>query len=431
MYSVDYGGIPVHDPGRGLLATSCTIKESADAAAVVSMSLPPGHPASGSFEPMSCSRELTVRDGGEVVFSGRVTSVEESPLDGSCTVSAEDASAYLNDTIQEPYENYNAPNQNWDAHINAPSDAGELFAFMIERHNRQCHADAKVLQVGINVGGAFGEVERASGQRQTTKAELRDKLLSLGGYLHVDYSHVPRRIDWLGENGLGNAPQGVTFAVNLLDVTRKRGNTDLITAIVPVGSASGGGSEVTLQGGESVPGAYRVEDGMVIDIDAAARYGVIAKSETYETSDPQALAEDACDDIARLALGLEQVEVSALDLHALDGSVPSVRVLEWVTVTLGDGRATQMMCTGRTVDVCEPAKTMFSFGAKLHTLVGGVTRASERIREAGTDVSIAKAEAASRSRVFRGAEPTPPYSDGDLWCTDDGKIYVCKTAKEV
>lgn len=149
-------------------------------------------------------------------------------------VLCEGALAWLNDTIQRPFEFPVDP-----THA-APAD---YFAFLINRHNEQEPAERQ-LHVGIcTVEDPNNYIVRSDTQYSTTMQLLREGLLNtLGGYLWVRYEGADTYIDYLADfDILANQP--IRLGLNLLSLETAQRGAEICTAILPLGAMD----ETTMQ----------------------------------------------------------------------------------------------------------------------------------------------------------------------------------------
>ena len=149
LWTIDYGGRPLHDPRRGEVALSASLSEEMGRSATLTMRLPATSAHALEVAPMDARREVVATCDGEVQFMGRATRVETA-LDGTATIECEGARAYLNDTVLRPYANYRA--QDFHGEPDAPTDAGDLFRWMVAEHNARCGDLAHRFAVGEVAG---------------------------------------------------------------------------------------------------------------------------------------------------------------------------------------------------------------------------------------------------------------------------------------
>lgn len=377
MLRIDYGAEPLLDPRAGVFLSEAAFHWKAGQAGRFTAVLPPGHPLAGRVRVMDAASEVTLHEGGRIAWQGRLTSIERR-FDGSVAVEGEDALAYLNDSVVPPYANYGAPD--YEGEPNAPRDAGELFAWLVERHNERAFLDSKRFRPGRSAAGR--ELLRSSTVWPTTASEIKSKLLGTGGVLAVRYEGGAKVLDWL-DDGAGEGGQEIEFGRNLLEFAREESAADVVNGIIPF-SKPRDGAPVSLDGwGGSTRGDYALAGGMVFDQAQASVQGVIAEKREYEAPTPEKLAEMAMADLDSAKLAVSSIEVSAVDLSAIDPSAPPIRYLDWVTVSSRPhGFRASMLCVERRLDALDPSKTRYVFGASRRTLTGGQARTEQYIRSA-------------------------------------------------
>lgn len=403
LWTIDYGGRPLHDPRQGEVALSASLSEEMGRSATLTMRLPATSAHALEVAPMDARREVVATCDGEVQFMGRATRVETA-LDGTATIECEGARAYLNDTVLRPYANYRA--QDFHGEPDAPTDAGDLFRWMVAEHNARCGDLAHRFAVG-EVAGDGVELLRSSTQWPTTLSEIQSKLVDgWGGQVEVSYGRDERKtLNW-HRDGSCRAAQRVEFGSNLMEFAVASGSTDVVTAVAPTWRMDGQDADATLSGVRaddvSLPDGFRLVGDEVRHDGGCSSHGVICERRSYDVSSAQAAVEAACSDLVRSALGVESVDVTALDLAAIDPSVRPIRLLEWVDVSARPlGFSARMMCVSRDVDLLDPSRTRYGLGATRKTLTNGLTASETHIQalEEATSVSVAALTDAQRKHA--------------------------------
>ena len=398
LYRLTYGADVLHDPRMGTLAEKLSLTEELGRSATLSAKLAPGEGAAGHVEPMDARREIVLWQDGTPIFMGRATSIDTA-MDGTVTIKAEDSRAYLNDTRLPPYATYAA--SGWKGEPNAPQDAGELFRWMLERHNATCGSALRRFRVG-DCAGTGMQALRASSQWPKTLAEMTDKLTDLlGGDIQTSYlPDGTKQLDWLAD-GRGRAAQTVEFGENLLDFAQTREATDIVTAIVPYikrGKAEAAPLTAEERGSCAIPQGCEWRGGMLVRTEAAEAHGIIWEKRDYECEKAQTAIDDAASDLAAASLGIETIDISALDLSSIDPSVKPIRLLEWVDVRARQlGFSARVMCVKRELDCLDPASTKYTLGATRKTLTNGLV-ASQTHLQALADESTKSVAALTQSQ---------------------------------
>ena len=391
MYILKYAGSVLHDPRTDTQISAGTLKEESGQSPTLSLTIQPTHPLWDSFTRdtvMLPSREVELLEfeTGIVLFRGRVRAVSME-FDGSKKLTCEGAMAYLNDTTVRPYKTYDTDEIECD--INAPAEANKLFEWFIEQHNAHVMNACEKFRIGVNTGANYGKLQRGTGTGPATLKEMRDKLeKACGGWLRVRYDATGSIIDWLPDTGAAEATQRVELGSNLLDLDTQVDGKDIYTAIVPVGKTGKGQDEYKVNVSAEtayVPFGFAIQGDAVVDMAAVEKYGLIEKTMSYDLDKPQALADKAVADLAAGKLD-DSIEVSAFDLHNLNEQTLPIDFLDRVFVKSGPhGIERYMICSGRTINLTNPAATQFKLGAITATLTKGGTSSQESAQE-----SIAK-----------------------------------------
>ncbi|WP_314018394.1 phage tail protein [Lancefieldella parvula] len=391
MYILKYAGSVLHDPRTDVQISAGTLKEESGQSSTLSLTIQPTHPLWDSFTRdtvMLPNREVELFEveTGLVLFRGRVRAISME-FDGSKKLTCEGAMAYLNDTTVRPYKTYDTDEIECD--INAPAEANKLFEWFIEQHNSHVMNACEKFIIGVNAGANYGKLQRGTGTRPATLKEMRDKLeKACGGWLRVRYDATGSIIDWLPDTGAAEATQRVELGSNLLDLDTQVDGKDIYTAIVPVGKTGKGEDEHKVNVSAEtayVPFGYAIQGDAVVDMTAVEKYGLIEKTMSYDLDTPQALADKAVADLAAGKLD-DSIEVSAFDLHNLNEQTLPIDFLDRVFVkSEPHGIERYMICSGRTINLTNPAATQFKLGAITATLTRGGTSSQESAQE-----SIAK-----------------------------------------
>lgn len=391
MYILKYAGSVLHDPRIDVQISAGTLKEESGQSPTLSLTIQPTHPLWDSFTRdtvMLPNREVELFEveTGLVLFRGRVRAISME-FDGSKKLTCEGAMAYLNDTTVRPYKTYDTDEIECD--INAPAEANKLFEWFIEQHNSHVMNACEKFIIGVNAGANYGKLQRGTGTRPATLKEMRDKLeKACGGWLRVRYDATGSIIDWLPDTGAAEATQRVELGSNLLDLDTQVDGKDIYTAIVPVGKTGKGSDEHKVNVSAEtayVPFGFAIQGDAVVDMTAVEKYGLIEKAMSYDLDKPQALADKAVADLAAGKLD-DSIEVSAFDLHNLNEQTLPIDFLDRVFVKSSPhGIERYMICSGRTINLTNPAATQFKLGAITATLTRGGTSSQESAQE-----SIAK-----------------------------------------
>lgn len=168
---------------------------------------------------------ITVKNGDRIISKSRILD-DSLGWENEKRITTEGVLAWLNDTVQRPFE---FPVD--DEHT-TPAD---YFAFLLNRHNAQ--STRQVLVGNVTVTDPNNYISRSDSEYSSTYTLLKEGLLDThGGYLVPRYEGGAVYLDYLAEfSTLANQP--VEFGLNLLTLKSERKGADIATAILPLGKA--------------------------------------------------------------------------------------------------------------------------------------------------------------------------------------------------
>lgn len=406
MYQIRYDNHILYDPRVAndrdkLRLLDFNARFSVSAAGSVSMTLPPDHPLLGKLAVRMGRVELL--DDGYTTFRGHPIR-KTTAFDGRLTVECEGDMAYLNDSAVAPY---NFPEDYLeDLDYQQAAKSGNVIAFwlkkLIERHNRQTSPRQQLHLGEVTVKDPNNYITRSNSKFSTTWETISEKLIksSLGGYLLPRYEQDGTYIDYLAELPYTNV-QEVRYAHNLLNQTTEQDGTDVFSAVIPIGAES-----LTI---ETLPDGPITEDVikdgvMVYSKQARQRYGNVTRSMEFKNVTTLPVLQQRAVQALAVGMGLpESIEVSAIDLHAVDGSIPSFRV-------------------GRLVRVVDPAG---------HTAVYPLTEISPKILEPGaTRIVLGRAQRSYMTDIRDQTHQTNQRIEDERKKTDNQISQVTRTTTE-
>lgn len=437
MYTATYGGDALYDPrDQSLQLYDVELRSSMDEADELTFSVPATHPLAGTFAVMGRSKEVSLMDGGEEVFRGRVRRVSRDFL--NCEkVECESMRAYLNDATVPPHTT-GEPEEGSEAE-RVGATVGELFSWYIAQYNLRV-PQAQRMHQGVVDGERVhgGEVSVSEASRvKAWEAIKRNIVDAYGGYVRVRREGGLMYVDLLAD-GTEETAQRIEFGVNMLDLTGEEDGTSFATRIVPVGTTvevsheepkvdeegnpvygEDGTQEtekvVDVEAGQpvhiwsyadtSLPnGCYKMGDAVINGV-AELSMGVIEDCREYDLSTPAELVDAALRDLATSCFG-DTVEVKAVDMHLADGGVPAIRVGQYVRAVSGPhGLDAWFLCRERTLHPGDPARDTYVLGTDAGTLTGAqARRLSELNASVGEGVEIARGSdrKAAQSAVAAG-----------------------------
>lgn len=437
MYTATYGGDALYDPrDQALQLYDVELRSPMDEADELTFSVPATHPLAGTFEVMGRLKEVSLMDGGEEVFRGRVRRVSRDFL--NCEeVECEGMRAYLNDATVPPHTTGEPEEGSEEERVGAT--VGELFSWYIAQYNLRV-PQAQRMHQGIVEGERVhgGEVSVSEASRvKAWEAIKRNIVDAYGGYVRVRREGGLMYVDLLAD-GTQETAQRIEFGVNLLDLTGEEDGTSFATRIVPVGTTvevsheepkvdeegnpvygEDGTQEtekvVDVEAGQPVHiwsyadtglpnGCYKMGDA-VINGAAELSMGVIEDCREYDLSTPAELVDAALRDLATSCFG-DTVEVKAVDMHLADGGVPAIRVGQYVRAVSGPhGLDAWFLCRERTLHPGDPARDTYVLGTNTGTLTGAQARRLAALNASvGEGVEIARdsGRKAAQSSVVAG-----------------------------
>lgn len=448
MYTATYGGDALYDPrDQSLQLYDVELRSSMDEADELTFSVPATHPLAGTFAVMGRSKEVSLMDGSEEVFRGRVRRVSRDFL--NCEkVECESMRAYLNDATVPPHTT-GEPEEGSEAE-RVGATVGELFSWYIAQYNLRV-PQAQRMHQGVVDGERVhgGEVSVSEASRvKAWEAIKRNIVDAYGGYVRVRREGGLMYVDLLAD-GTEETAQRIEFGVNMLDLTGEEDGTSFATRIVPVGTTvevsheepkvdeegnpvygEDGTQEtekvVDVEAGQPVHiwsyadtglpnGCYKMGDAVINGV-AELSMGVIEDCREYDLSTPAELVDAALHDLATSCFG-DTVEVKAVDMHLADGGVPAIRVGQYVRAVSGPhGLDAWFLCRERTLHPGDPARDTYVLGTDAGTLTGAqARRLSELNASVGEGVEIARVSdrKAAQSAVAAGEAKSEAAAAGE------------------
>lgn len=336
--------IPITNPDYAFIDP--VVKTEMGKAGSMEFSVLPNHPYYNCWAQMKTL--VWVEMGNDVLFRGRVLTIDLSPFDGTKKIHCEGDLAFLMDSLQE---------------LTHEADRSEIscedyLENLIDAHNDQVDSYKKIYlgQVpgkyssGIHSAQKLDPPDKkyGSGSWETTMDALEELTSDYGGYLRTRWTNGYCYLDWLDCFFDRNQhTESIALGKNLIELNCTTEVENIFTVLVPVGSKNS--DEIYIDGygysGSStwsgkyitVPDLVRLADEGVIDSSdlslgyhtredyatSVARYGYIYKTQKFENANTQAkLFEYATDWMLHNYMGgLTSFSVTALDLHHLNPNV--------------------------------------------------------------------------------------------------------------
>lgn len=285
---------------------------------------------------------------GSLVFMGRAFTPEYD-WNNTAIYTCEGVLGYLNDTIMRPY--------------GYSGTATFVLNKILTTHNSQVEAKKQIQLGTVNVSGSFGIEED---EYSTCMDALAKVLEMLPGYIKIRVSGGVTYLDYLQQYTTANT-QPIRFGENLLDLKKYKSIEELKTAIIPLGATLDDGAVVNIA-------SVNNNVDYIYDASAVSAYGWIWGTVTWDSIEtPAALLAKAQSYLNELVALPETVEVSAVDLAAIDANIERFKLGGATTmISVPHGISKTAILTEKTTHFTDPASDTITIGAttKEKTLTG-------------------------------------------------------------
>lgn len=323
------------------------VKLSGTASGTATITMPPGHPAMDAF--IDYKTVVTIYRHDVLLFRGRALYPEDDFYNRR-TITCEGERGFLQDSVVRPYLYQDSPTA--------------IFEDLIAIHNSQVDASKAFVVGTVTVTDANDYLRMESSTAEQT-ADVLDKLVKReGGYIVFTTNDEGQRvIHWYADPGYRSG-QSIQFGSNLLDFSRSGEGTDMATAIIPYGAENEEtGQRVTIES---------VNDGLdfIQDDNAVALRGFIMRPVYWDdVTEPANLLTKAQQYLAKSRNLVTSLELSAVDLSALDKDIDSFRVLDLVRVRSKPHNVDEdFLLTERTYNLLDPSRDKVTLGKEISTL---------------------------------------------------------------
>lgn len=335
-----------------------------------------GHPYYKQLKVLTS--EVIVYDDGACVFCGRMWRPEQD-FDNMVAVTCEGELTYLLDSQQRPFTYTGGI----DGYI------GQL----LDVHNSQVDARRQIKKGNIVVSGGGGYKEWTVQGFSDTLTLLRQLPESFGGYLRIRHEAGVRYLDYLWDYG-GINSQVIRFGENLLDLTHYVDATQIITCLIPQGADV----EYKDESGETQSRAVditSVNGGVdyIENAEAVELYGRIWGYQKWDdVTEPGILLAKAGEYLKEASTLPASMEVSAVDLAAIDSTVQQFQLGFWTDVSSEPhGINQKFLLTRREINLLDPGQGSITLGRQTETLTGTTVKnqaaVSERIEKVAEDTA--------------------------------------------
>lgn len=335
-----------------------------------------GHPYYKQLKVLTS--EVIVYDDGACVFCGRMWRPEQD-FDNMVAVTCEGELTYLLDSQQRPFTYTGGI----DGYI------GQI----LDVHNSQVDASRQIKKGNIVVSGDGGYKEWTVQDFSDTLTLLRQLPESFGGYLRIRHEAGVRYLDYLWDYG-GINSQVIRFGENLLDLTHYVDATQIITCLIPQGADV----EYKDESGETQSRAVditSVNGGVdyIENAEAVELYGRIWGYQKWDdVTEPGILLAKAGEYLKEASTLPASMEVSAVDLAAIDSTVQQFQLGFWTDVSSEPhGINQKFLLTRREINLLDPGQGSITLGRQTETLTGTTVKnqaaVSERIEKVAEDTA--------------------------------------------
>ena len=358
-------------PDYALTALQVTVSATSSGTATITM--PPGHFARDLFT--SYKTLVTIYRNGSLLFRGRALYVTDDFYNFR-TITCEGERGFLQDSVVRPYLYQDSP--------------AAIFRELIANHNAQVEA-SKAFVVGAVDAASLDEndyIRMESMTAEQTGVALDTLVERVGGYIVFTTNNDGQRvINWYADPGY-RSEQAIEFGENLLDFSRTGAGTDMATAVIPYGAVLDDetGERLTIES---------VNDGLdfIQDADAVALRGFIMRPMYWDdVTEPANLLRKAQQALAKSKNVITALQLSAVDLSALDKNIDTFQVLDLVRVrSKPHGIDEDFLLTDRNYDLLAPELDTIVLGKDVASLTG-----ADVAGDRGNQSDLHKTEAAIR-----------------------------------
>lgn len=326
IYTVEFNGVDMYSlDAKEKLLINPKVSEALNSSASFDFTLPPMHEQYDNIKPLKGT--LNVYEDGDLIFTGRPVDYKTDFWKNK-TWHCEGPLAYLNDSLQEPWE---SDDTNTTAFLNR----------LIRNHNSQVAADRRLTvgRVTVNVGK---KLYRKLNYESTWTCVNNMLLNAEGGYIFIRHENGVNYIDYLSDMPY-TTNQTIKFGMNLLDFSTNFSADDIVTVLYPFGRKDTSKSEAK-DGGwddeEEDDDDDETEDDKIIDISSVNggrkyiknqalfdEYGWIAATQTFnDKHTPEDVKEKGEEWLADKQYDRMIIEAKASELHQINENYQQFKV---------------------------------------------------------------------------------------------------------
>ena len=377
MYRINYDTSLLHDlqvpSEHGYYLLNPILKEEVNKIAELNFSISSTHPNFDKLEHLVPSIEL--KKNSKTIFKGRIIK-EQQNMDKSKQVTCESVLAFLFDSVVRPYTFQGSPE--------------DLLKFYVDNHNSQVDVDKQFI-LGKTTGARLDNneyINRSNTNYSNTYDEIQNKLLNIGGYFYIRYEDDGNYLDWVddftGDVGQIVSQQTIEFGENLKDITVENDASNTYSVVIPLGAEleneDGTKTRLTIES---------VNNGLdyLINETALSKYGWIVAPVEDTTWDDVTVASNLKTKGQNLldqqgVMLKSTLELNAIDLNVVDGSIDSFEMYEYVRVqSTPHGISKTYLLTKKETPLTKPENMIITLGETKDTLTGIQIGESEAIKQ--------------------------------------------------
>ncbi len=354
MYTIYADGQLVYAPtlsAEGYAAVSPKVVTELNKAGSAQFILTPDNAMYGRIRKLKSV--VTVYDGGEEIFRGRVLH-DEKDFYNRKDIYCEGELAFLLDSVVRPYS--------------FKGGVADLFRKFLDSHNSQVDSWKQFRAGEVTVTDPNDYIVRASSDYPNSFSEMTAKLTRLmGGYLRPRLADGVRYLDYVADYG-GISGQAIEFGSNLLDISEYISAEDVFTVLIPLGAGqqdSDGNTTGRLTVSSVNGGKDCIEDGNAVSL-----FGRITKVQEWD--DVTVASNLLRKGKQCLAEGIEMavsLTVKAVDLHLLGVDTGRIRLGDYVRViSLPHSLDKYFLCSRISYDLVNPQNTEFTLGTAFSSM---------------------------------------------------------------
>ena len=364
MYKIYANDLPLHDlRDDDLLVLNPKLTLELNKTGSLTFNIMENHPNSDRIKKLATNikayKSDSVGDAGyqdELLFWGRPLT-DSKDFYNVGEIYCEGELAYLNDSIQRPFELH-------DMTIRA------FLELMIANHNIDVEANKRFVVGIVDVVDSTGDglLYRKNEEYVNTLNILIDRLTNrLGGYLKVRHEDDVMYLDYVQNYGTVNT-QVIKFGENILDLSQFTSAENIITRIIPLGAKD----EVT--GARLTIKSINENMDFIEDATASSLFGQITNSVVFEdVTTVEALQDKGLEYLQNCVNLALTIELSAIDLNIVDVGFDRIKLGDVVRVVSTPHHLDRyFLVTKLEVDMANPQNNKITLGDTIEVMTSQI-----------------------------------------------------------